>query len=156
MNHAQFDELTIAAATGTRRSLWRALAGLTVGGALGLGGGATPADAARASCKGSYSREEVKRYIRRAARQYRVPYREMLCVARCESNLYPCARNPSGPYYGLFQFLKSTFERTSYGDRNMYNPRWNALAAAELWSQTPRRNLGNVWTCYDIDNCGRR
>jgi hypothetical protein len=41
----------------------------------------------------------------------------MVRVARCESVLDPCAVNRSGPYYGLFQYLKSTWKTTPYGDR---------------------------------------
>ena len=38
-----------------------------------------------------------------------------LRVARCESGYNPRAYNGAGPYYGLFQFLMSTFKATPYG-----------------------------------------
>ena len=54
----------------------------------------------------------------------------MIRVAQCESNLNPCAVNRSGPYYGLFRFLKSTWRSTPYGDHDTNDPKARALAAA--------------------------
>lgn len=53
-----------------------------------------------------------------------------LRVARCESGYNPRALNPAGPYYGLFQFLMSTFRATPYGTGDIYDPAANAAAAA--------------------------
>jgi hypothetical protein len=53
-----------------------------------------------------------------------------LRVARCESGYNPNAINPAGPYYGLFQFLKSTFRATPFGGQNILDPVANASAAA--------------------------
>jgi Transglycosylase SLT domain len=53
-----------------------------------------------------------------------------LRVARCESGYNPSAVNPAGPYYGLFQFLMSTFRATPYGGQNILDPVANASAAA--------------------------
>jgi hypothetical protein len=53
-----------------------------------------------------------------------------LRVARCESGYNPRAVNPAGPYYGLFQFLVSTFNATPYGGQNILDPAANAGAAA--------------------------
>jgi hypothetical protein len=53
-----------------------------------------------------------------------------LRVARCESGYNPRAVNPAGPYYGLFQFLVSTFKATPYGGQNILDPLANASAAA--------------------------
>jgi hypothetical protein len=53
-----------------------------------------------------------------------------LRVARCESGYNPNAVNSSGPYYGLFQFLMSTFKNTPYGNQNILDPVANASAAA--------------------------
>ncbi len=53
-----------------------------------------------------------------------------LRVARCESGYNPRAYNPAGPYYGLFQFLMSTFKSTPYGGGDIYDPVANANAAA--------------------------
>ena len=53
-----------------------------------------------------------------------------LRVARCESGYNPRAVNPAGPYYGLFQFLASTFRATPYGGQDIFDPVANANAAA--------------------------
>jgi hypothetical protein len=53
-----------------------------------------------------------------------------LRVARCESGYNPRALNPAGPYYGLFQFLMSTFRNTPYGGQDIFDPVANASAAA--------------------------
>jgi hypothetical protein len=53
-----------------------------------------------------------------------------LRVARCESGYNPRAVNPAGPYYGLFQFLVSTFNATPFGGQNILDPAANAGAAA--------------------------
>ena len=51
--------------------------------------------------------------------------------------------HPSGPYYGLFQFLRSTFKDTPYGDEDIYDPRANARAAAWMWKEKMRDH----WVC---------
>lgn len=53
-----------------------------------------------------------------------------LRVARCESGYNPRAYNPAGPYYGLFQFLMSTFNTTPFAGQDIYDPVANAGAAA--------------------------
>lgn len=53
-----------------------------------------------------------------------------LRVAQCESGFNARAYNPAGPYYGLFQFLMSTFRATPYGSGDVYDPVANANAAA--------------------------
>jgi hypothetical protein len=57
-----------------------------------------------------------------------------LRVAACESGYNPNAYNAAGPYYGLFQFLESTFRNTPYGNQNIYDPWYNARAAAWKYS----------------------
>ena len=94
-------------------------------------------------CHDRHSEEEILRYIKRAARKYKQSERAMIRVARCESNLDPCALNRRGPYYGLFQFLKSTWKTTPYGDRNIYDPKAQALAAGWMWKQGRK----NEWAC---------
>jgi soluble lytic murein transglycosylase-like protein len=66
----------------------------------------------------------------------------MLRVARCESNLDPYAVNPSGSY-GLFQFIRSTWESTPYGDEDVFDPRANAMAAGWMWAEGRR----SEWVC---------
>ena len=67
----------------------------------------------------------------------------MVRVARCESVLDPCAVNRKGPYYGLFQFLKSTWKTTPYGDHDIFDPEAQALAAGWMWKQGRK----NEWAC---------
>jgi hypothetical protein len=94
-------------------------------------------------CKNRDSEEEVLKYIRKAAKKYNQSRNAMERVARCESNLDPCAVNRSGPYYGLFQYLKSTWKSTPYGNRDIYDPKAQALATAWMWKQGRK----NEWAC---------
>lgn len=66
-----------------------------------------------------------------------------LRVAKCESGYNPRAYNPAGPYYGLFQFLMSTFKNTPYGGGDIYDPTTNAKAAAWKYSQ----GGAGAWGC---------
>ena len=66
-----------------------------------------------------------------------------LRVASCESGFNPRAYNPAGPYYGLFQFLMSTFKATPYGGGDIYDPVANANAAAWKWAN----GGASVWGC---------
>ena len=66
-----------------------------------------------------------------------------LRVAKCESGYNPRAYNPAGPYYGLFQFLMSTFKATPYGSQDIYDPVANASAAAWKYSQ----GGAGAWGC---------
>ncbi|HXM58044.1 MAG TPA: transglycosylase SLT domain-containing protein [Candidatus Dormibacteraeota bacterium] len=66
-----------------------------------------------------------------------------LRVAKCESGYNPTAYNPAGPYYGLFQFLMSTFKATPYGGQDIYDPVANASAAAWKYSQ----GGAGAWGC---------
>jgi soluble lytic murein transglycosylase-like protein len=66
-----------------------------------------------------------------------------LRVAHCESGFNPRAYNPAGPYYGLFQFLMSTFRATPYGSGDIYDPVANANAAAWKFANGGAR----AWGC---------
>ena len=66
-----------------------------------------------------------------------------LRVARCESGYNPRAYNPAGPYYGLFQFLMSTFNATPFKGQDVYDPVANAGAAAWKYSQ----GGAGAWGC---------
>ena len=94
-------------------------------------------------CTVRHSEQEILDFISAAAKKYGQSERAMVRVARCESTLNPCALNRSGPYYGLFQFLKSTWKTTPYGDRDIYDPEAQALAAGWMWSEGRK----NEWAC---------
>lgn len=94
-------------------------------------------------CQGSYSEKEILGFISSAANKYGQNKNAMVRVARCESNLDPCAVNRSGPYYGLFQFLKSTWKNTPYGNKNIYDPKAQAMATAWMWKEGRK----NEWAC---------
>jgi Transglycosylase SLT domain len=66
-----------------------------------------------------------------------------LRVAKCESGYNPRAYNGAGPYYGLFQFLMSTFRATPYGGQDIYDPVANASAAAWKYGQ----GGAGAWGC---------
>ncbi|HEX2281448.1 MAG TPA: SH3 domain-containing protein [Thermomicrobiales bacterium] len=89
-----------------------------------------------------YSRRQIVRIIYEAADRYDQSRSDMLRVAECESNLDPYAVNPSGSY-GLFQFIRSTWESTPYGNKNIFDPVANANAAAWMWSEGRK----SEWVC---------
>jgi hypothetical protein len=95
------------------------------------------------SCKVRHSEQEVLNFIAKAAKKYGQSENAMVRVARCESVLDPCAVNRSGPYYGLFQYLKSTWKTTPYGDRDIFDPEAQSLATGWMWKQGRK----NEWAC---------
>jgi hypothetical protein len=56
-------------------------------------------------CAVHHTEQQILDFISQAAKKYGQPENAMVRVARCESNLNPCAVNRSGPYYGLYQYL---------------------------------------------------
>jgi uncharacterized protein YraI len=89
-----------------------------------------------------YSRRQIVRIIYAAADRYGQSRSDMLRVAECESNLDPYAVNPSGSY-GLFQFIRSTWKSTPYGNKDIFDPEANANAAAWMWSEGRK----SEWVC---------
>jgi uncharacterized protein YraI len=89
-----------------------------------------------------YSRREIVRIIYAAADRYGQSREDMLRVAQCESNLNPYAVHPSGSY-GLFQFIRTTWKSTPYGNKDVFDPEANANAAGWMWSQGRR----SEWVC---------
>jgi hypothetical protein len=87
--------------------------------------------------------DEIIAIIQEAARAFAQPAEDLLRVGRCESNLDPRAVNPDGPYFGLFQFLRSTWASTPFADRDIFDPVANAQAAAWMWQQGRRQE----WAC---------
>jgi hypothetical protein len=90
----------------------------------------------------SYTEDQIVKIIYAAADQYGQPRSDMLRVAQCESGLDTYAVNPTGSY-GLFQFVPSTWETTPYADKDIFDPRANANAAAWMWSVGRRAE----WVC---------
>ena len=86
---------------------------------------------------------DIVQIIREAARAFGQPEDDMVRVGRCESNLDPRAVNQAGPYFGLFQFLRSTWASTPFADQDVFDPKANARAAAWMWQQGRR----DEWTC---------
>ena len=105
----------------------------------------TSADAAAPRRGGGdgYTEEEIIRIIHEAADRYGQPREDMVRVARCESGLNPNAVDPAGLYFGLFQFVPSTFAGTPYGEYDIFDPWANAHAAAWMWSEGRR----GEWVC---------
>jgi hypothetical protein len=86
---------------------------------------------------------DIVQIIREAAQAFGQPEEDMVRVGRCESNLDPRAVNQAGPYFGLFQFLRSTWASTPFADQDIFDPTANARAAAWMWQQGRR----DEWTC---------
>jgi uncharacterized protein YraI len=91
----------------------------------------------------SYSADQIVDIIYEAADNYGQSRDDMLRVARCESGLNPSAVGGGGAYYGLFQFVPSTFSQTPYGQYDIFDPWANANAAAWTWSEVGRGG----WSC---------
>jgi uncharacterized protein YraI len=89
-----------------------------------------------------YSQALIEGFISDAARRYGQDPEAMLRVARCESELVPQAVNPAGSY-GLFQFVRGTWESTPYADQDVFEAWANANAAAWMWSVGRRHE----WVC---------
>ncbi len=96
----------------------------------------------RPNASPAYDEQEIIRIIYAAADRYGQDREDMLRVARCESNLDPYAVNPSGSY-GLFQFIRSTWESTPYRDEDIFDPRANSMAAGWMWAEGRR----SEWVC---------
>jgi soluble lytic murein transglycosylase-like protein len=83
----------------------------------------------------------IEAIIQAAANQWGVSYPWMLKIARCESGLNPRAYNPSGPYYGLFQFLMSTFRAN--GGTNI----WDPVQQANITARMLAHGQAHQWGC---------
>jgi hypothetical protein len=81
---------------------------------------------------GPYSTAEVEGIITQAAEADGVDPAWMIRTATCESNLHTNSYNPSGPYYGLFQFVMSTF--TAHGGTNIWDPAQQSELAASMFA----------------------
>jgi soluble lytic murein transglycosylase-like protein len=83
----------------------------------------------------------IEAIIQQAADANGVSYPWMLKIARCESGLNPHAYNPSGPYYGLFQFLMSTFRANGGTDI------WDPVQQANITARMLAHGQAHQWGC---------
>lgn len=90
-----------------------------------------------------YSEQQILEIIHEAAMNYGQSPEDMVRVARCESGLDPYAVGGGGAYYGLFQFVPSTFASTPYGQYEITDAWANANAAAWMWSEGQKSS----WVC---------
>ena len=105
---------------------------------------ATPAPAPPATSIPSYPAGSIQDIITKAFTPFGAAAVAWgLRVAMCESGYNPRAYNPAGPYYGLFQFLMSTFNATPFKGQDIYDPVANAGAAAWKYSQ----GGASAWGC---------
>ena len=80
----------------------------------------------------TYTTAEIEAIITSAADADGVDPSWMIRTAQCESNLNPDSYNPSGPYYGLFQFLMSTFR--AHGGTEIWDPVQQATITASMFA----------------------
>jgi Transglycosylase-like domain len=83
----------------------------------------------------------IEGVIRAAAARHGVSGNWMVKIAMCESGLRPHAFNPVGPYYGLFQFLLSTFR--AHGGTDI----WDPLQQAEIAATMLAHGGAHAWGC---------
>jgi hypothetical protein len=108
-----------------------------------------PADCSSTTClervaKKQCSSLRFNRCLDRASLTYRIPEAKswLYRVSWCESRWQQFARNASGST-SYFQFLPSTWATTRYRFRWIYSPRFQALAAAEMY----RAGRASEWVC---------
>ncbi|MCC6313841.1 MAG: SH3 domain-containing protein [Thermomicrobiales bacterium] len=126
--------LTGVMENGFQRVTFGDLVGWIANDYLSLPADPTPTPNPKQEDRPAYSERQVIKIIYAAADTYGQDRADMLRVARCESGLDPYAVNPSGSY-GLFQFIRSTWKSTPYGQEDIFDPRANANAASWMWSQ---------------------
>jgi hypothetical protein len=89
----------------------------------------------------SYAPGSVEGIIRAAAARWGISGDWMVKIASCESGMRPTAYNPRGPYYGLFQFLMSTFRAN--GGTNIWDPTDQANITAKMLAH----GQAYQWSC---------
>lgn len=95
------------------------------------------------TCTVQHTEKEILGFIQAAAKKYGQNAKDMERVARCESVLDPCAVNKTGPWYGLYQYLKSTWRGTPYGNESIWDPEAQAMATGWMWKEGRK----NEWAC---------
>ena len=91
----------------------------------------------------------VERAVFDSARLFGVPYKLLLGIAECESDLNPYASN--GSHYGLFQFLPSTFRNGRLMMRSMTGvvarSPWRPLDASYVAGFLFAYGEATSWSC---------
>jgi hypothetical protein len=91
----------------------------------------------------------VKRAVYDGALTFGIPYKIMLKLAECESNLKP--RAASGGHFGLYQFLPQTFAAGAAGLKKdtgiEVHSYWNALDASYVAGYLFATGLSGDWSC---------
>jgi len=96
----------------------------------------------------STPQDQYRAWISEARRKH--PYEEsearMHAVMMCESGGRPSIVNPAGPYTGLFQYAKATWNGAwnIYRNDGILDPRAQIFATALAWSL----DMQNHWGCY--------
>lgn len=83
----------------------------------------------------------IEGVIRAAAARHGVSGDWMVKIAMCESGLRSHAFNPVGPYYGIFQFLMSTFH--AHGGTDI----WDPVQQAEIAATMLAHGGAHAWGC---------
>ena len=91
----------------------------------------------------SVRQAQVVADITAAAEKYGVSVSWMLQTANCESHYHWNSLNPSGPYYGVFQFLMSTFIANGGTAATIWNPAVQADIAAKMFAD----GQSHEWSC---------
>jgi len=93
----------------------------------------------------------IQENILKYAEIYNVSHKQLLTVAKCESQLNPKAHNkndPNGGSRGIFQFQTSTFNRYSsilkIEEPDIWNSEQQIKVAAYMFSKGQQKQ----WTCY--------
>lgn len=100
----------------------------------------------------------VRRAVYDSSLTFGIPYKVLLAIGRCESDLNPHARN--GQYFGLFQFAAQTFHRaahslateTGIAARSYWNPLDSSYAAGYMFAT----GRSWSWSCETLPKQVRR
>lgn len=92
--------------------------------------------------------DQLRAWIGEARRKH--PYADsadrMYAVMMCESNGQAKVVNPAGPYYGLFQYSRQTWNAdwNAYRNEDILDPKAQIFATALAW----QRGMQGQWGCY--------
>jgi soluble lytic murein transglycosylase-like protein len=93
------------------------------------------------------SKEQIVGLIRDYSVKYGVDPERSIRIAKCESGFNPNAKSKNGLYFGLFQFLPSTFranaKRLGLQNPNILNPDHNIEVATYMFNL----NQYHQWSC---------